>query len=49
MAASLAPMAASGSSSSRILASVNTARATAIAWRWPPESLATVDSPPTGC
>src|SRR5215469_222555 len=37
-AASLAPMAASGSSSSRTFASEYTARATAIACRWPPDS-----------
>ena len=40
-APSLTPMAASGSSSSRTLASENTERATAMAWRWPPDRLAT--------
>ena len=39
--ASRAPIAASGSSSSRIRASELTARATAIAWRWPPDSRST--------
>src|SRR5215475_7413008 len=40
-APSLTPMAASGSSSSRTLASPNTDRATAMACRWPPDRLAT--------
>src|SRR4051812_3734074 len=39
--ASLTPIAASGSSSSRIRARVCSARAIAIAWRWPPDSRST--------
>ena len=41
IAPSLAPIAASGSSSRRMSASECTVRATAIAWRWPPDSRAT--------
>src|SRR3954453_9549895 len=41
IAPSLAPIAASGSSSRMMSASECTVRATAIAWRWPPESRAT--------
>ena len=44
IAPSLAPIAASGSSSSSTLAFEVTARATAMAWRWPPDSLATSES-----
>ena len=40
-APSLAPIAASGSSSRITSASPETVRATAIAWRWPPDSRAT--------
>ena len=39
--ASRAPIAANGSSSSRMRAAEFTARATAIAWRWPPDSRST--------
>jgi len=38
---SLAPIAASGSSRSRMSAPEKTVRAIAIAWRWPPERRAT--------
>src|SRR3954466_1975806 len=41
IAPSLAPIAASGSSSRMMSASELTVRATAIAWRWPPDSFAT--------
>ena len=41
IAPSLTPIAASGSSSSRMRASECTERAIAIAWRWPPDSRAT--------
>ena len=41
MAPSLTPIADSGSSSSRIFGLEKTERATAIAWRCPPESVAT--------
>src|SRR5919199_1478417 len=41
IAPSLAPIAASGSSSRMMSASELTVRATAIAWRWPPDSRAT--------
>ena len=43
IAPSFAPIAASGSSSRMMSASELTVRATAIAWRWPPDSRATGD------